>query len=53
MKTKCEVFTRCIGYLRPTDMMNDSKQAEIKDRHLYDQDIQKENLKNKKNTLLR
>jgi anaerobic ribonucleoside-triphosphate reductase len=36
MKTRCETYTRCVGYLRPIDSMNDSKQAEVKDRFKFD-----------------
>ena len=32
MKTKCEIFSRVVGYLRPTSQWNDGKQAEFEDR---------------------
>jgi ribonucleoside-triphosphate reductase (formate) len=35
-RTRCQVFTRCVGYLRPVDSMNEGKQAEVKDRKLFD-----------------
>jgi len=28
----CEVFTRCVGYLRPVSAMHAAKQQEVKDR---------------------
>ena len=36
MKTKCEVYSRTVGYIRPIDSMSDSKQAELKDRYKFD-----------------
>ena len=36
VKTKCEIYSRVVGYLRPTDGWNDSKQAEFKDRVKFD-----------------
>lgn len=37
MKTKCEIYSRVVGYLRPVDVWNDSKQAEFKDRKKFDE----------------
>jgi len=37
-KTKCEVFSRVNGYLRPVGAWNDAKQAEFKDRVMYKTD---------------
>ena len=34
-RTKCEVFTRCVGYIRPVSQWNDGKYAEFKDRKLF------------------
>lgn len=34
-RTKCKVYTRCVGYYRPVDQMNEGKQEEIKDRALF------------------
>ena len=31
----CEVYSRVVGYLRPVQQWNDSKQAEYKDRKVY------------------
>lgn len=33
--TKCEVYSRVVGYIRPVSNWNDSKQSEFRDRHLY------------------
>jgi len=35
MRTKCEVYSRVCGYLRPVTQWNDGKQAEFKDRKLF------------------
>ena len=32
MKTKCEVYSRVCGYLRPVQQWNEGKQAEFEDR---------------------
>ena len=32
----CEVYSRVVGYLRPVNQWNDAKQAEFKDRALFD-----------------
>jgi len=36
VKTKCEVYSRVVGYIRPVSNWNDSKQAEFSDRHKFD-----------------
>lgn len=35
VKTKCEVFTRCVGYIRPVAQMNEGKSAEVQDRKKF------------------
>ncbi len=35
-RTKCEVYSRVVGYLRPTSQWNLGKQQEFKDRKLFD-----------------
>jgi ribonucleoside-triphosphate reductase (formate) len=35
-KTKCEVFSRVCGYLRPIQQWNEGKQAEWDDRLTFD-----------------
>ncbi|KAF5084401.1 Anaerobic ribonucleoside-triphosphate reductase [anaerobic digester metagenome] len=36
VESKCEVFSRIVGYLRPVSQWNDGKQAEFADRKLFD-----------------
>jgi len=38
VKTKCEVYSRVVGYIRPVSNWNDSKQAEFADRKHFDKD---------------
>ena len=35
-KTKCEVYSRVCGYLRPINQWNEGKQAEWVDRTTFD-----------------
>ncbi len=35
----CEVYSRVVGYLRPVAQWNDAKQAEFKDRKVFDASI--------------
>ena len=39
-ETKCEVYSRIVGYLRPVDQWNDGKQSEFEDRKLFDKKLQ-------------
>jgi len=34
-RTKCEVYSRVVGYLRPIDQCNDGKRQEINDRQMF------------------
>jgi len=36
VKTKCEVYSRIVGYLRPIENWNEGKKAEWKDRVMFD-----------------
>ncbi|MFA8435102.1 MAG: ribonucleoside triphosphate reductase [Marinifilaceae bacterium] len=38
-ETKCEVFSRIVGYLRPVDQWNDGKRQEFCERKLFDKRI--------------
>lgn len=38
-KSKCEVYTRIVGYLRPVEQWNNGKKAEFHDRKLFDRKI--------------
>ncbi|MFA4960634.1 MAG: anaerobic ribonucleoside-triphosphate reductase [Candidatus Pacearchaeota archaeon] len=35
VRTKCEVWSRVVGYLRPTSQFNDGKLEEFKDRTVF------------------
>ena len=34
-RTKCEVYSRIVGYYRPVNQWNDGKQAEFNDRKTF------------------
>lgn len=34
-RTKCEVYSRVVGYIRPVQQWNDGKQAEFADRKTF------------------
>ncbi len=35
VKTKCEVYSRVVGYIRPVEQWNDAKQAEFHVRKMF------------------
>ena len=35
VQTKCEVYSRVVGYIRPVEQWHDGKQAEFEDRKNY------------------
>ncbi len=35
MKTKCEIYSRIVGYLRPVEQWNEGKTSEFKDRKTF------------------
>jgi len=35
LKVPCEIFSRIVGYLRPVQNWNESKQQEFEDRKIY------------------
>jgi len=39
-RTKCEIWSRSVGYLRPVEQWNDGKQEEFKDRKPYDKQLE-------------
>ena len=39
-KSKCEVYSRIVGYLRPVEQWNDGKQSEFQDRKTFDKQLQ-------------
>lgn len=36
MKTKCEIYSRVVGYLRPVQNWNEGKAEEFKDRKTFE-----------------
>lgn len=34
-RTKCEVYSRVVGYIRPVSQWNDGKREEFKDRKTF------------------
>jgi len=46
-RTKCEVYSRVVGYLRPVDQWNTGKRAEFKDRKTFDKILESEKLSTK------
>ena len=34
-RTKCEIFSRVVDYIRPVDNFNEGKQTEFKDRKMF------------------
>ena len=42
VKTLCEIYTRVVGYMRPTDQFNEGKLAEFNDRVTFSHNIFKE-----------
>lgn len=38
--SKCEVYSRIVGYIRPVNQWNDGKQEEFKERKLFDSTIE-------------
>ena len=38
MKTKCEVYSRVVGYLRPVQQWNKGKKEEFSERKIYSYD---------------
>lgn len=42
-RTKCEVYSRVCGYIRPTTQWNEGKQAEWQDRKTFKGSCKNEN----------
>ena len=38
-RTRCEVYSRVVGYISPTNMYNKGKKEEFKDRVTYDKGL--------------
>tara|TARA_Y100000310_G_C20390273_1_gene672406 strand:- start:141 stop:347 length:207 start_codon:yes stop_codon:yes gene_type:complete len=45
MRTKCEIFSRVVGYIRPIQNWNVGKRAEFKDRVVFEETISLESEK--------
>lgn len=39
LRTKCEIFSRVVGYYRPTKNWNKGKIEEFKDRQEFDENV--------------
>lgn len=39
-RTKCEVYSRVVGYLRPISQWNDGKKAEYHDRLTFNKQLE-------------
>jgi ribonucleoside-triphosphate reductase (formate) len=38
-RTRCEVYSRIVGYLRPVSQWNEAKQSEFGDRQTFDKQL--------------
>ena len=47
VKTKCEVWSRSVGYLRPVEQWNEGKQQEFEDRQTFDKQLHDQTLPKK------
>ena len=39
VKTKCEIWSRVVGYLRPVDRWNEGKVSEFRDRKEFKMEV--------------
>jgi len=46
-RTKCEIWSRSVGYLRPVEQWNEGKQEEFADRKTFDSQLQTQEMKKK------
>jgi len=44
IRTKCERYSRIVGYLRPVEQWNEGKQSEWADRKMFSVNKLKENI---------
>jgi len=42
-RTKCEVYSRVVGYLRPVEQWNKGKREEFEDRKTFDNQVKELN----------
>ena len=45
-RTKCEIWSRSVGYLRPVEQWNEGKQAEFSDRKTFDKQLKDQTMEN-------
>lgn len=38
-RTRCEIYSRVVGYLRPVNQWNEGKRAEFTDRQTFDRQL--------------
>lgn len=38
-RTKCEIWTRCMGYHRPVENFNAGKQSEFRERKMFKESV--------------
>jgi len=38
-RTRCEIYSRVVGYLRPINQWNEGKRAEFDDRQTYNKQV--------------
>ena len=38
-RTRCEIYSRVVGYLRPINQWNEGKRAEFQDRRTFDKQV--------------
>lgn len=48
-RTKCEIWTRTVGYLRPTNQMHKGKIQEIKERSMFKLNVNDEHNRDSNN----
>ncbi len=46
-RTKCEIWSRSVGYLRPVEQWNEGKQEEFGDRKTFDRQLKTQAMEKK------
>lgn len=49
-RTRCEIWSRSVGYLRPVEQWNEGKQEEFKDRQTFDKQLKTQEIEKPKKT---
>lgn len=47
--TKCEVYSRVVGYIRPVEQWHTGKQTEFNDRSVFDEAVRKKEVAKQNN----